>query len=251
MIAAAALLTLVSVAGGEQDQKDFVVANEKALAGDHVAAAALYGHLLSRGVTHEDVYFNLGVSAARAGKLIEAVVAFERALAVEPRDDDARHNLASIRTRLRPKDRGEASTAVHGTDLILSVVGGIPRVPVRWLAVASHALLYAFWFFRNRTRSDVARSRLGLGILFSGIVALASVAITVGHEVASRETRAVALEAASVRDGPHLRFAESSRLYSGEPLRVLERDAEWSRVRGEDGRTGWVQASTVEVVNAR
>ncbi|MBI4814695.1 MAG: SH3 domain-containing protein [Deltaproteobacteria bacterium] len=242
-----ALMVLVSVAGGDQDQKDFVAANEKALAGDHPAAAALYGHLLSRGVTHEDVYFNLGTSAARAGKLLEAVVAYERALAVEPEDADARHNLSSIRARLRPKDR-EASGSVHGTDLILSVIGGIPRRPLRWLAVGSHALIYLFWFFRARSRSDVARSRLGMGLLFTGLIFATSALVAVGHEVAAHEVRAVALEAAPVREGPHERYAEASKLYAGEPLRVLARDSDWAQVRGEDGRTGWLSQTSIEVV---
>jgi tetratricopeptide (TPR) repeat protein len=98
LLAAVALSTFLPLCAGAADAPAaaFEKANAAFAAGRYDDAAAAY-RALADTTPRVDVYFNLGTAEANAGRLGPAVWAFEQALVLDPADDDARHNLESVR----------------------------------------------------------------------------------------------------------------------------------------------------------
>ena len=71
--------------------------NDAFLRGDYADAAAAYEQLDRQHVESADLYYNLGVTYFRMGRLGPAIWAFERALVAAPDDEDARFNLNQAR----------------------------------------------------------------------------------------------------------------------------------------------------------
>ncbi|HXV28151.1 MAG TPA: tetratricopeptide repeat protein, partial [bacterium] len=75
------------------DVSTFQQANQEYRAGHFNKAADLYKELLETYPRLAVVYYNLGNSYFREGKLGEAILAYERARYYEPRDEDIQFNL--------------------------------------------------------------------------------------------------------------------------------------------------------------
>lgn len=150
------------VAAGEAA---FEQANRQFQAGEFAAAAAGYEQLLAAGGPRAAVFYNLGNSYQRLGQYGPAILAYERARLLTPRDPDLLANLALARkataafedggpyprlqAALKYLSRNEWSWVVAGATLVLGglAVGcgawGLPRRGPRHAAVvvASMAVL--------------------------------------------------------------------------------------------------------------
>lgn len=67
-----------------------------------VQAARTYERLLGN-VEHADLYYNLGNAYYRMGEVGHAVWAYEKGLQFEPRNDDIKHNLELVNTRVQDR----------------------------------------------------------------------------------------------------------------------------------------------------
>ncbi len=79
------------------DSPPFEQANQKAKAGDFSGAAAIYREILSDEGPRASVLFNLGNCEQRLGRYGPAILAYERARLLTPRDPDLRANLTLAR----------------------------------------------------------------------------------------------------------------------------------------------------------
>lgn len=77
-------------------------------ADNYIEAATLYQQAIDSLGTSTDLYYNLGNALYRMGKPGQAIVAYERALRLDPTNADARTNLDFVSSRLidRPAERG-------------------------------------------------------------------------------------------------------------------------------------------------
>ena len=134
----------------------FEQANHEFAAGRFAAAAAGYEKLLATGGPRAAVYYNLGNCYQRLGQYGHAILAYERARLLTPRDPDLSANLALARKAAAAFEEGgrqpyldaaanylsrnEWSWLVAGGALLLgsfAVVGGSAGRPRRWLRPAA------------------------------------------------------------------------------------------------------------------
>jgi tetratricopeptide (TPR) repeat protein len=248
---------LCGAADPERQQKDFAAANERALGGDVKGAIALYEHLASEGVKNEDLFFNLGNAYAEAGRLVDAVVAYERALRLAPADEDVRANLDVVRGKLRPKNRGpqedRAAAAadtdpVDLSDWIEPIVGPLPGNLFAWTAVIANAMVFGLLLLRRWTDREGQRRVTGLGVALSLALLLVSGLVVLGQGLAASERRAVVIQAGAAKAGPHPKYGDGPRLETGERVRILETQGDWLQVRSRQGSTGWLPKSRLELI---
>lgn len=80
-------------------QSDFDLANTAYAEGRYEDAAEGYEALLTKG-QNATLYYNLGNARFKQGELAQAILAYERALRLDPHHKDAQYNLAFAQTRI-------------------------------------------------------------------------------------------------------------------------------------------------------
>lgn len=97
-------MSFLTAWGGGLDQR----ADSAYMADQFAEAATLYEQAASEDGVSSALYYNLGNSYYRMGRTGEAIVAYERALRLDPSNNDAKTNLDFLNSRIidRPGDRG-------------------------------------------------------------------------------------------------------------------------------------------------
>jgi hypothetical protein len=224
----------------------FADANAAYLSGDVTRAIASYEALVSQGVLSPELETNLGAACLRQGKRGQAALHFERALFLDPGDEDARADLVEVRRGNVDKLEGEADEASGET--VWRVLAPLPG-PV------SAALLVALWcaaWVLLAVRLFAPQLRW-MGVASGACFALASIAALFtwgaaeGQKLALRRGVVVAASAAA-REGPSEKSASHFEVHEGTTVRVDDDDQGYLRVKLANGLTGWVPASAVELV---
>jgi tetratricopeptide (TPR) repeat protein len=208
-------------------------------------AERLFARAATAGVRNADLYTNLGNAALQAEHLGRAVLAFRRALLVDPAQPRALQNLVHARSLLpewvpRPEAGGLLDTFFfwHRT---------IPRAQRATAAAACFAaagvLLAAALRFRQAAlRNAALLPALAWSVLLGSVwmdpvgEARTEVVVTADETVARAADSALAPSA----------FPQP--LPDGVEVRIVERRLPWLRVRLANGRDAWVSESSVTSV---
>lgn len=87
-------------------QSVFSQANKNYEDAKYEEAISNYESLISSGISDSRVYFNLGNSYFRSNSVGKAILNYEKALKLSPRDEDTKFNLNFLRTFIKEPDEG-------------------------------------------------------------------------------------------------------------------------------------------------
>lgn len=249
--ATAALLLATTPARAEEPtpEADFRAANERLLAGDAAGAIALYQHLETRGVVAADLAYNLGVALAQAERPLEAIVAWERALRLEPGHADARANLAAVRRALPPRAAPGDEPVVSVLDALEPAVARVPRDALALTLLVILSAACALWALR---RLGLLTGRGPLVAAWALSVGALGVGVVVGvQEALARDARAVVRAAGPLKQGADQRFPDGAKVSAGERVRPLRTEGAWVEVQAADGVVGWLSATDLVTIAPR
>lgn len=226
--------------------------NELYEAGKYSEAIQIYGILVDSGVDDASLYYNLGNAYYKAGDLGRAVLNYERAAQLQPRDADIRANLTLARTQKVDKffDQQE------------SLLNQLAVTTARWLninEVATIAFLLwlisaIVWVLYRRRILDRPRLREGLSYLLGLIAFLlvcAVVVLTVRITLMNNRPAAVIVAAeVDVLSGPGEQYVTEFTLHGGSKVSLIETRGQWSRLAlpGEELQ-GWIPRDAMEPIS--
>jgi hypothetical protein len=241
MVVLAALLA-ADVAGVQL----FADANAAYLSGDVPRAVAAYEALVSEGIASTELETNLGAALLRQGKRGLAVLHFERALFLDPGDDDARADLIEVRRGNVDRLEGEAEES--GSETVARLLAPLPGSAAALALIALWALgwmLLAIRLLRRGPRwTGVAAAPCFAGALFCALVATGAAA---GRGLAMRRAVVVA-PAVPAREGPGERSGSRFEIHEGTTVAIEDEESGFRRVKLANGLTGWVPAGALELV---
>jgi len=234
--------TLCGTAAAQPDERTqrFERANAAFAAGQYAEARAGFAEILASDGNSAAVLFNLGNASLRAGVIGDAILSYERALLLAPRDQDIRANLRQARKAANlplPED-GAWTRLVH----LLTTNGWA------WLASAALYLLCATLLAFRLLRDDARRASLRRGLRggAAGAAALLLVAAAAGATRLGELDRAVVLASDPVlRVAPYASATASSELAPGDIVRVERTHEGFALVRTGAGKSGWVSEASV------
>lgn len=224
----------------------FADANAAFLSGDISRAIASYEALEAEGVAAPELETNLGAAYLRQGKRGMAALHFERALFLDPADEDARVDLLELRRGNVDKLEGESEEG--GTETLSRLLAPLPGSAA---AMAMLALWCIGWILLGM-RIFAARRRAFAGLAaasFAGalLAALVTWGAVLGRRMALQRAVVVATSA-TAREGPAEKSASHFEVHEGTTVRVEDEEAQFRRVKLANGLTGWVPAGSVELV---
>jgi tetratricopeptide (TPR) repeat protein len=235
---------LFTVCAYAQPEAWFAQANERYQQEDYAEAQALYDSIVSAGYAHPETHFNLANTHYRLGNIGLAILNYEKALQIDPSDQDARHNLDLAKRQtvdefnvvptpaLKRVFNDAASILASGTWTILALLAFLMAVIFVWL-----------FLFKNRSALIVTAFIVSLiaGSLFEGFA--------YGTHVLEKEEFAIVTATNTyVKSAPADGGTDLYILHEGTKVKVLETFEGWQKVKLADGKLGWVLIPDVEII---
>lgn len=199
---------------------------------DYPTAAAEFAAAADRG--DRIAAYNLGNTRYRQGRFPEALVAYERARLVMPRDPELLANIRLVRKQLDLQVGEEA----FGQTLA-SIRDSLTAAERLWVCILLNliaALLVCFGSRRLRI--------MGAVVTLLAVVAIVEVAI-LGP---GRPPMGIVLDPeVAMRAEPDARLEARLTIIAGVSVEVLSRGSGWTKIRAE-GHTGYVESASIAVV---
>ncbi|HEX2657787.1 MAG TPA: tetratricopeptide repeat protein [Polyangia bacterium] len=220
-------------------------ANDAYLRGDYAAAVSAYEQL-DRQVVSSELAFHLGNAYYRKGQLGPAIWSWERALALDPDQDDARYNLEQARkvAATRVQDKIEGADREPAWMRLVSLLPGTSEVG---LFAALYLAFFGALALRLRARraggSDDGHAAAWTAVAaILGVTVALAAALLVGRLAMNRLPVGVVLpDQVAVKEGADANYKTSFDVHAGLRVRLLEHDQDWVRIRLANGLEGWVR----------
>lgn len=223
----------------------FTEANEAYRTENYRQAAELYRALADSGYQNEALFYNLGNSYYQSGQIGESILYFEKALSIDPDDEETRQNLDIVRKRT--VDEFEVMP-----DSVLQTAGrSILRFfsPDQWTFLALFLLalipLSLFVYFFSPMK------RLGFtGLLIGLILGGTCLALAYGHRNWQKHNQGAIIMSPSayVKSAPASSSEDVLILHEGTKAVVVEKLDEWRKIRLPDGKLGWIKAADLAMI---
>ena len=236
LLCAGLLWAGAGIAGGAETPANILdKANTAYAAGDFASARDGYIALLNQGYGDSGLKFNLGNAHYRLGQIGLARLWYERALAANPGDEDARYNRDLIQRRIDEKERPG--------DYLESYV------TVLWIATAVlNAVFFGCLILGLFGAGEILWwSRWVTGILF-GLALAGSIAL---QRHASQPYGVMVDQRVEARTGPSAGEQVGFLLPEAQRVALFETINGWNQIGLPDkGLKGWVPADTVTPIRS-
>lgn len=243
----------------------FRSANEHYASGDFEGAMKIYLDLAERGVREADLFYNLGNACYRNGDIGRAVLYYEKALRLDPRDQDTRKNLALVGALLRDKQFVAKDSWFERPYKALerNLSSGEALAVASVLYVFLCLLLAGYIFLDSRPVAVLHRlyyrvspgRLLGLspkGDYISVVVAalvllllFGSIGVRESLEARSGRAAVVLAKEVAVYSEPSQDSTLQFKVHEGTLVSVVERRRGWTRIRLPGGLSGWVEPGAI------
>jgi len=208
-------------------------------------ARYLYETLAQKYPETSTFYFNLGNTQFRLGKLGETILNYERALMLNPRDQDTRANLNYVESLLEYRIEDERNWYLKtGEDILKRVKEKeVLIVVLSLLSLFLLTMAFSVYFRPGAKWGALRKTLLFLVVVALGVYALRSVQQNVIRDAV------VMVKEAEVRYGPSPNDQIAFRLGEGLKVYVTDKRKSWSRILLTNGETGWVKNAQINEVN--
>lgn len=243
------LLSLALPAAAQEDVSSlWEKAGEAFAAGQWQNALNCYQMIEGEGLVSDDLYYNIGNTFLKLQDNAHAILYYERALKLNPSHADAAHNLEIVRQMTLDK-------IDEVPDFILvswfhNLRQGLSANAWAWITLG---LLLLAGILLTVFRSGAPRSLRKVSFILSCIVLVLAIftfifSLQQKRAVTRQDSAIVTAPVCSVKSSP----AEGGKtvfvLHEGTKVRLLDDVGDWARIEIADGRQGWAQGSTFEVI---
>jgi tetratricopeptide (TPR) repeat protein len=208
-------------------------------------AAEYYKRVVDMGLESAGLYYNLGNAFYKQKRMAEAILFYEKALLLQPGDDDIRQNLALANSQILDK---------------------IDAIPIfflkRWLNAFRDIMSPDQWaltglilFFTSMagflmyvvSRNDALQKggfAVGIALL---LISLLSVALTIGRmQNIRKHDHAIIMDTSvNARNSPDMQSTSVFVLHEGTKVMVVDSVQRWKEIRIANGNQGWVPATVL------
>jgi tetratricopeptide (TPR) repeat protein len=245
-------LILLFVAVGAQAQESqkalWMKANNDYLQAAYPEALAEYLKIEEMGYSSASLYYNIGNTYFKLNNIARSVLYYERALKLDPSDDDIANNLALAKeyTLDRIEEVPDFIVKTWLRDINYSVSSdGWSYISLVLFALAALLLLYFRFGPGHRTRKVSFFAAMAAILLALGAF---SFAWTQRRSFVMKDTALIMKPVSTVRSSPDNSGNTLFILHEGTKVKILEKLGEWTRIELADGRQGWLISIDVEVI---
>jgi len=219
----------------------FEQANAAYNAGNYDSAMRLYERILDTDVESAPLYYNMGNAYYKMREYPMAIYCYEKALKIDPSDDDARTNLEianlAIVDKIEPVPQ---SFIVRGWNGMKHWLSGDQWAYVS-LAAFALAFLAAGLFLRAR-RTGLRKLGFFGGIAMVLVFTLSVLfAAQLKRASLTQDQAIVMTPTVTVKSSPNTASVDLFVLHEGTKVSLLDGADGWSKIKIANGSIGWLQ----------
>lgn len=232
----------------QEESLQFAQANQAYRSGDFSKAAELYEQIARNGYRHPSLFYNLGNSYYKLKNIPAAILNYERAKRLAPRDEDIAYNLRLA--NLRIVDKIEPIPQLFFAEWWNAFLGELPSagwavviIAALWLAVVAGSLVVLLRSVVIR-RISLAAATLFLLCAVVGIVG----ATQQLHNEQNTHDAVVFTPSAAVKSAPDEKSTDLFVLHEGVKIELLDSVGDWVKIRLADGKVGWLPLASAVII---
>lgn len=250
LLVAFAAVGLVSAQSADIDLKTkWKQANDLYKSNDYTAAILIYEEILGSDSHSAKAYYNLGNAYFKNNNIGKAILNYNRALLLDPGNDDIQHNLMIAGSRTI--DKIEPTPQFFLKSWIIDV-GGIFNSDM-WavLTLVFVAITFGGIVLWLISTTMILRKTGFYAALFAAILAVTSLIYSqYSYEKQISVAEAIVMNsAAPVKSAPATSGKDLFLLHEGTKVKVIDSMDQWSEIELEDGNKGWIQQAALERIN--
>ena len=212
-------------------------------------AIAIYESLLAGEGASLQLYYNLGNAYYRNGQPGKAILNYERALKIDPYDEDCKANLEFVQERITDKvPHDDVPFYTRWANSLFSILSKNAWANTGVVTFILMLISLFFFFFKQNVR----KTTLILAIVCLIFTIIANVAAYKLHNRLSDAHEAVILdEMVLVKSSPDSSGVELTRIHEGLKVKVIDNTLkEWVRIEANNGNrvVGWVKSKSLETI---
>lgn len=239
----ALMIAAPAAAGVSENARSFIEGGKRYDAGDYRGAMERFEAIADSGVVNGKLFYNLANACFKEGELGRAILWYERAAKLLPRDPDLAFNHAYATSFV--KDRKEESSGAIAA-IIFFWKDWLSERAVKASAIA---LNFLFWgilaialFLKNRSLKLPA-----ILVLLPAMVLTLTACYDTYRARFVREG-VILPEKAAVRSGLSAESTELFRLHSGTRIIIQQEKETHFRIYFEKGKIGWILKSEIGII---
>ncbi len=215
--------------------------------GEYAEAVRSFEEAADRGRASAALYYNLGNAYYKQDDIGRAVLNYERARRLAPRDEDIRFNLGVAQLRVVDKIASPEIDPIYKFFLGIKTLLTLPQLTR--LTILLYLLFMALLIVRQWDRGNrlsflryAVRPILILLIVIGALFALRV------HEDMTTVEAVVLQKSVTVLSEPQAAATEVFTLHEGVKVRIIDQSGAYVRLRLADGKDGWAPAGALEII---
>ena len=210
--------------------------------GKYAESSRTYERIVDRGIRNGFVYYNLGNAYYKQDQIGRAILAYERASRLIPRDGDLKSNLDVANERTVDQITGDVPW--FGRQALDAVTMNEATVAATITGFIASLSLMIYLLARKTSERVRAGYLLGVtGLVF--LLAIGFTGVKIYDHLANEE--GIILSAtAVVRTSPDEASDPVFTLHEGAKVQLVEHREDWMRIQLPDGKNGWLAQEELE-----
>ena len=217
--------------------------------GDYLTAIDIYQSVIENQGVNATLYMNLGNCWLKRDEIAKAILYYERAYLLDPSDPDIRFNLDLARTKTVDK-----VNAVNQLFIVVWFKKLLAVLDVNGWAVMT-VILFALTIILTGVllfskKSGLRKISFSFSVFFLLLSILSFIfATTQMGNIRERDTAIIMSPSVTVKSTPTSAGTDLFIIHEGRKVKILDSSMkEWVEIRLEDGNTGWIPVSVMEII---
>jgi len=226
--------------------EEFSEANSRYAEQKYEEAAKRYELLVKAGVSTTAVYYNLGNTYFKLGQLGRAIVSYERARRINPKDEEVLFNLSFAKSQLE-QEQPKEPYRFHER-LFFWVVDRFSEKECALLLLASYTLLFLALILATFSGAFRKRSPLFIWLFVTVTFLFAFLSGVKIFERGQGKEGVIVAKVADVRYSPSGTGAVAFELKEGIRAKILRTESDFCYIRLTRDKLGWVAREAIEEI---
>lgn len=238
-----------SVAFAEPSVDDLMnKANELYIKGQFEDAIKIYESLVQEGYEGTSLFYNLGNSYYRQGKIGYAILYYEKALKLSPDDEDVQHNLQLAKLNIKDKIESLPPFFLFRIwETILSSLSSEGWTTLSYILFLTTLFTLGFYFFAM----NIKQQRIAFySFVLSLVLFLTSVGLLIVKlNQESKLKYGIVLETSlTAKSSPDPQGKDAFIVHEGLKVRIEDKVDKWVKIMLDDGKVGWVENFSIGII---